>query len=79
MNIAFDAVSYAAESSLTLIVDDISRRRVAGGPLSVPLEQDLESWLNAFQRQSLPLIHSKQGLANLEAWLAAVETDSADA
>jgi hypothetical protein len=79
MNVAFDTISYAAESSLTLIVDDIARQRIAGGPLVVPLEQDLESWLNAFQRQSLPLIYSKQGQANLEAWLAAVEADSADA
>jgi hypothetical protein len=73
-----DTVAYTAESSLTLIVDDLARQRIVG-PLVIPLEQDLESWLNAFQRQSLPLIYSRQGQANLEAWLAAVENAAADA
>jgi hypothetical protein len=73
-----DMVAYSAESSLTLIVDDLARQRIIG-PLAIPFEQDLESWLNAFQRQSLPLIYSRQGQANLEAWLAAVENDAADA
>lgn len=73
-----DTVAYSTETSLTLIVDDLAKQRIVG-PLAIPLEQDLESWLNAFQRQSLPLVYSRQGQANLEAWLAAVELDAADA
>lgn len=73
-----DTVAYSTETSLTLIVDDLTKQRIVG-PLAIPLEQDLESWLNAFQRQSLPLVYSRQGQANLEAWLAAVELDAADA
>jgi hypothetical protein len=73
-----DTVAYSAESSLTHIVDDLSRQRTAGLP-AIPSAQDLESWLNAFQRQSLPLIYSRQGQENLEAWLAAVENAAADA
>lgn len=76
MGVQFETVAYAAESSLTLIVDDIARQRIAG-PMVLSAEQDLESWLNAFQRQAMPLIYTKQGQENLEAWLAAVESDSA--
>ena len=78
MGVQFETVAYSAESSLTLIVDDLARQRIVG-PFAIPLEQDMESWLNAFQRQSMPLIYSPQGKANLEAWLAAVELDAADA
>jgi hypothetical protein len=76
MGVQFDTVAYAAESSLTLIVDDIARQRIAGA-MAPQTEQDLESWLNAFQRQAMPLLYTKQGQDNLEAWLAAVESDSA--
>jgi hypothetical protein len=74
MGVQFEAVTYAADQSLTLIVDDIARHRRAG---VLAVAQDLESWLNAQQRQSTPLVGSAQGQANLEAWLAAVETDGA--
>lgn len=77
MGVQFETIAYSAENSLTLIVDDIARQRRDGSLLS-PINQDLESWLNAFQRQTLPLIYSKQGQANLEAWLAAVDLDSAE-
>ena len=78
MGVQFETVAYAAENSLTLIVDDIARQRRNGSQHS-PIDQDLESWLNAFQRQSVPLIYSKQGQANLEAWLAEVELGAAAA
>lgn len=78
MGVQFDTIAYSAENSLTLIVDDIARQRRAGQMLP-PLDQDLEDWLNAFQRQAMPLIYTKQGQANLEAWLAAVELVSAAA
>jgi hypothetical protein len=77
MGVQFETIAYAAENSLTLIVDDIARQRRSGHMLP-PIDQDLEAWLNAFQRQGQPLLYSKQGQANLEAWLQAVELDSAE-
>ncbi len=58
----------APESSLTFLVQDLqgqAQTRATAG--------DLESWINALQRQGRPLIASSQGRADLEAWLALVD------
>jgi hypothetical protein len=65
-------VMQASESSLTFVVEDLNARRhatVNAGNSGA----DLETWLNALQRQTKPIIASSQGRANLEAWLALVE------
>ena len=69
------AASYAAEMSLTLIVDDIARANAGG--LLAPIEGtlDLDNWLNALQQQSVPLVQSKALRANLDAWLEAVDAE----
>ena len=73
MGVLFDTITYASEVSLTLIVDDVARARRSGPIESVSGPMDLSSWLNALQRQTAPLVHSKSSRANLEAWLDAVE------
>ncbi len=75
MGAQFDKLTLSPELSLTLIVDDIARQMSAvptdltQGPL------DLDSWLNALQRQSTQLLQSKSARADLEAWLAAVDLE----
>ncbi len=72
MGIQFERVTYSPRHSLTLIVDDIARhRREAAQPTGAPI--DLDAWVNALQRQSQPLIASKEGKAHLLAWLDAVD------
>jgi hypothetical protein len=74
MGVQFETVAYSAENSLTLIVDDIARQRGTAQMLP-PIDQDLEAWLNAFQRQGQALL-TPQGQENLEAWLQAVDLES---
>lgn len=66
-------ITYSSEISLTLIVDDIARQRREGTSPSKTGPMDLLSWLNALQRQSAPLLHSKAARENLEAWLEEVQ------
>jgi len=75
MGVQFEPITYSSENSLTLIVDDIVRQRRDGIVSTAEAQADMESWLNALHRQAAPLIYSKSGHANLEAWLAAVEQD----
>ena len=74
MGAQFEQITYSSEVSLTLIVDDVARQRreltrvvEAAGPL------DLVSWLNALQRQSAPMVHSRASREHLEAWLDEVD------
>jgi hypothetical protein len=70
-------ILHSSESSLTLIVDDLTRQRRDAAIYPDSETPDLDGWLNALQRQARPLINSPKGLANLEAWLDAVDLDSA--
>lgn len=73
MGAQFEHITYASEVSLTLIVDD-TLRRCRQSLKSVQAEpMDLVAWLNALQRQSAPLIHSKAARLQLEAWLDDVD------
>jgi len=69
----FDRVAYSSESSLTLIIDDLLRQRQAGLGRVAETTPEVEDWINALQRQSSSLLHSKAGRENLEAWLEQVE------
>ena len=71
-----EQIAQASGSSLTLIVDDLARQRRDSAIYPDSETPDLDGWLNALQRQSTPLVHSKKGLANLEAWLEAVALDT---
>lgn len=72
MGIQFDNITAAPDSSLTLIVNDIIER---GSRLST--QADTEGWLNALSRQNVPIVASKSGRAQLEAWLDAVDAAGA--
>jgi len=72
MGAQFEQITYSSELSLTLIVDDIARRRRETKAVSVGEPMDIDSWLNALQRQSAPLV-SSASRDHLEAWLEAVE------
>ena len=65
-------IMQASENSLTFIVEDLDARRRATVS-ATNSGADVETWLNALQRQVKPIIASSQGRANLEAWLALVE------
>ncbi len=73
MGAQFEHITYSSEVSLTLIVDDITRERRDVPVASAAGPADLSNWLNALQRQTAPLIHSKASRKNLEAWLDAVQ------
>ncbi len=77
MGVLLERVTYASENSLTLIVDDIMRQHRNGFSAPAAAQGDMESWLNALQRQATPLISSKAGQADLEAWLDAVQKEEA--
>ncbi len=74
MGVQFERLTYASENSLTLIIDDLMRQRAQGPAKAAAV--DMESWLNALQRQSRPLLQSETGRASLEAWLDLVEQES---
>jgi len=67
-----EKITYSSEMSLTLIVDDIARRRRETTAVSSLEPMDIDSWLNALQRQSAPLV-SAASRDHLEAWLEEVE------
>jgi len=75
MGAQFEHLTYSSEVSLTLIVDDTTRQRRAAMSSAQPKVEPMEllSWLNALQRQSAPLIHSRTSRDHLEEWLNAVE------
>ncbi len=73
MGVHCEHITYSSEVSLTLIVDDITRQRHEGAGPSKTGPMDLLSWLNALQRQSAPLLHSRAARENLEAWLEEVQ------
>jgi hypothetical protein len=64
---------------LTWIVDDLLSRGASPVPrhdaqASDALQPcDLEAWVNALLRQAMPIVASRTGRAQLEAWLAAIE------
>ena len=70
----FETITSATPTSLTLVVDDIMRHRRESLIYPRAAAVDFDIWLNALQRQANPLIQSGAGRADLEAWLAAVET-----
>lgn len=72
MGAQFEQITYSSELSLTLIVDDIARRRRETTAVSAGEPMDIDSWLNALQRQSAPLV-SSASREHLEAWLEEVE------
>lgn len=67
MGIQFDSITAAPDCSLTFLMGDLGRgsRQAA--------QADVEAWLNALSRQSVPIVASKSGRAQLEAWLDAVD------
>jgi hypothetical protein len=75
MGAQFDHITYSSEVSLTLIVDDIARQRRSStfqaAANAAPM--DIVGWLNALQRQSASLVHSRASREHLEAWLEAVD------
>jgi hypothetical protein len=71
MGAQFEQITFSSEMSLTLIVDDIARRRRETNAASME-PMDIDSWLNALQRQSAPLV-SSASRDHLEAWLAEVD------
>jgi hypothetical protein len=73
MGAQFEQITYSSELSLTLIVDDIARRRRESKAASSGEPMDVGNWLNALQHQSAPLVHSRASREHLEAWLAEVE------
>ena len=73
MGAQFEQITYSAEVSLTLLVDDITRQRRDALFTSEAGPADLSNWLNALQRQAAPLVHSKASREHLEAWLDAVQ------
>lgn len=77
MGVQFEHVAYSSPTSLTLIVDDITRHRDAVSKALRTDHADMEDWLNALRRQSAPLISSKAGKADLAAWLEAAENATA--
>jgi hypothetical protein len=83
MGIQFESVTTAPDSSLTWIMDDLT---VRGGQVPSRREVqtvkaleagDLEAWVNALLRQATPIVASRSGRAQLEAWLAAVDPSAA--
>jgi hypothetical protein len=73
MGVQFENLTYSSGSSLTLAIDDLAHhRRIALVNPEAPAV-DLDSWLNALQRQATPLIQSATRRSDLEAWLDAVE------
>ncbi len=73
MGIQVEQITLNAHQSLSFIVEDMSRARRDGytGNLG-----DLEAWLNVLQSWSSPLV-SESGLRGIEAWLDAVEAETA--
>jgi hypothetical protein len=72
MGAQFEQITFSSEMSLTLIVDDIARRRRETNAASSLEPMDIDSWLNALQRQAAPLV-SSASRDHLEAWLEEVE------
>ena len=84
MGLQFDSITTSSDSSLTWIVDDLVVRsgqpaaRHAPQTTKAALEAgDLEAWVNALLRQAAPIVASRSGRAQLEAWLAAVDPAAA--
>ena len=74
MGAQFEQITYSSEVSLTLIVDDVARqRRELTRVVEAAAPLDLVSWLNALQRQSAPMVHSRASREHLEAWLDEVD------
>ena len=78
MGIQFENVTTAPDSSLTWIMDDLAVRGQVPSRRDVPTAKaleagDLEAWVNALLRQATPIVASRSGRAQLEAWLAAVD------
>lgn len=74
MGLQFDRISYSSDSSLTLLIDDFMRQSRDEAVAAFDDDDlDMQDWFNALLRQSNPLIHTKAGRANLEAWLDQVE------
>ena len=69
MGIQFDSITTAPDCSLTFILNDL----LARGARNTAPQADLEAWLNALSRQAVPIVASKKGRAQLEAWLDAAE------
>ena len=61
----------AAQEDNTMIVDEFVHQRRTGAA-HAHTAPELEAWLNALQRQNTPMITSRSGRAQLEAWLDAV-------
>lgn len=70
MGVQFDSITAAPDCSLTYIMGDLGSR-ARHDP-----QTDVEAWLNALARQSVPIVASKSGRAQLEAWLDAVDDAS---
>jgi hypothetical protein len=77
MGLQFDSVTTIPDCSLTFILDDIMARTDRRGRQTQVASDDLESWLNALMRQATPLVSSTSGRASLEAWLDAVDAETA--
>ena len=69
MGIQLDNITAAPDCSLTFILNDVMSRRPDGRPLPAAPDADLEGWLNALSRQAVPIVASRAGQAQLEAWL----------
>ncbi len=67
MGVQFDSITAAPDCSLTFVMGDLGRssRQAA--------QAEVEAWLNALARQSVPIVASQSGRAQLEAWLDLAE------
>lgn len=67
MGVQFDSITAAPDCSLTFIMGDLGRNARQAA------QADVEAWLNALSRQSVPIVASQSGRAQLEAWLDLAE------
>jgi hypothetical protein len=72
MGAQIDQITSSFGSSLTHVIEDMQRQPLDGATQPVARTDELQDWLNALQRQATPLIFSKSGRANLEAWLESI-------
>lgn len=73
MGVQFERLTQAPLQSLALIMGDIAEAWRLNSLPHKPSAQHIDDWLSALQEQSMPLIPSRAGQANLAAWLEAVE------
>jgi hypothetical protein len=70
-------VMQASDNSLTFLMEDLYARRQEG-PENTKSSADVEAWINALHRQTVPIVGSSAGRTNIKEWLALVAAQSPD-